>query len=76
MGSGVRWIHTWQAGTRLHPVRFLSITEAANVETQRPDVIDALSHNQVLVHEIAAVGARLEGKHESREELYDETLLV
>lgn len=70
MDSGVQWIHTWQAGSRLHPVRFLSITEPTNVETQRPEIIDALSHNQVLVHQVAAVGARLEAKHESREELH------
>lgn len=76
MDSGVQGSHTWQAGSRLHPVRFLSIAEPTNVETQRPDVVDALSHNQVLMHQVAAVGARLEAQHERREQLCDRPLLA
>lgn len=55
----VQYIQTWQAGAALHPVRFLSITKPADVEAQRLDVIDTLRHHQVLVHQVAAVGAGL-----------------
>lgn len=64
-GCGVLYvvlIPTWQAGTPLHPVGFLSITQPADVETQRLDVVDAFSHHQVLVHEVTAVRARLRTK--------------
>lgn len=59
------WLHTWQTRARLHSVRFLPITEPTDVETQRPDIIDALGHNQVLVHQVATVGARLEQNMEA-----------
>ena len=55
----VQWIHTWQAGAALHSVRFLSITQPADVEAQRLDIIDTLRHHQVLMHQVAAVRTRL-----------------
>lgn len=58
----VRRIHTWQVGAALHSVCFLSITKAADVETQGLDIIDALCDHQVLMHQVAAVRARLEQK--------------
>lgn len=58
--AAVQWIHTWQAGAALHSVGLLSVAQPANVEAKRLDVIDALCHYQVLVHQVAAVGAGLE----------------
>lgn len=55
----IQYIQTWQAGAALHSVCFLSITQPADVEAQRLDVINTLRHHQVLVHQVAAVGARL-----------------
>lgn len=55
----VQLIQTWQAGAALHSVCLLSITQPADVEAQRLDIIDALRHHQVLVHQVAAVRARL-----------------
>lgn len=55
----MRDVHTWQAGTTLHSVCFLSITQPADVEAQRFDIINTLRHHQVLMHEVAAVRARL-----------------
>lgn len=56
-------IHTWQAGAALHSVRFLSITQPADVEAKWLDIIDTLRHHQVLMHQVAAVRARLEHKY-------------
>lgn len=50
---------TWQAGAALHSVCVLPVTQPADVEAQRLDIIDTLCHHQVLVHQIAAVRARL-----------------
>lgn len=55
----VHYIHTWQAGTTLHSICFLSITQLADVEAQRFDVIDTFSHHQILLHQVAAIRARL-----------------
>lgn len=66
----VNYIHTWQAGTTLHSVRFLSITQLADVEAQRFDVIDALSHHQILLHQVAAIRAGLGNRGHSMKEVY------
>ncbi|KAG7278102.1 hypothetical protein CRUP_029047 [Coryphaenoides rupestris] len=42
---------TWQLGARLHAVRLLAIAQPADVEAQRLDVVDALGHHQVLLHQ-------------------------
>lgn len=53
-------IHTWQAGAALHSVGLLSVAQPADVEAKRLDIINPLCHHQVLVYQVAAVGARLE----------------
>lgn len=55
----VHHIHTRQAGAALHSVRFLSITQPADVEAQRFDIINTLGHHQILMHQVAVVRARL-----------------
>lgn len=57
-------IYTWQAGTALHSVRFFSITKTADIKAQGFDIINALRHHQVLVHQVAAVRVRLEQRPE------------
>lgn len=51
----VQHIQTWQAGAALHSVRFFAITQPADVEAQRFDIVNTLRHHQVLVHQVAAV---------------------
>lgn len=55
----VHYIHTWQVCTALHSVCLLSITQTADVEAQGFDIVNTLSHHQILVHQVAAVRARL-----------------
>lgn len=70
-------MHTWQAGAALHSVCFLSITQPADIEAKRLDIIDTLRHHQVLMHQVAAVRARLEQKegtcrnHKNKKQLSD-----
>lgn len=59
-------IRTWQAGAALHSVSFFSIAEPADVEAQGLDIVDALRHHQVLVHQVAAVRVRLEQRTKTR----------
>lgn len=65
----VQSIQTWQAGTALHSVRVLPLTQPADVEAQRLNVIDALRHHQVLVHQVASVRAGLGQKQGFRTHL-------
>lgn len=55
-------VGTLQAGAALHSVCFLSIAQPTDVEAKGLNVIDPLCHHQVLMHQIAAVRARLQTK--------------
>lgn len=74
----LQYSQTWQAWASLHSVSFLPITKPADVEAERFDVINTLRHHQVLVHQVAAVRARLGQKDGTmKESVYIfKTLLV
>lgn len=55
-------VGTLQAGAALHSVCFFSIAQPTDVEAEGLNVIDPLCHHQVLMHQIAAVRARLKQK--------------
>lgn len=55
-------VGTLQTGAALHSVCFLSIAQPADVEAKGLNVINPLCHHQVLMHQIAAVRARLQQK--------------
>lgn len=63
--ASVKRVHTLQAGAALHSVRFLPVTQPADVEAERLNVIDPLCHHQVLVHQVAAVRAGLAAERET-----------
>lgn len=63
--ASVKRVHTLQAGAALHSVRFLPVTQPADVEAERLNVINPLCHHQVLVHQEAAVRAGLAAERET-----------
>ena len=54
-------VYTWEVAAALHAVRLLAVAEAADVDAQGLEVLDALGDHQVLLDQVAAVRARLHG---------------
>lgn len=58
-------VHTLQDGAALHSVRFLPVTQPADVEAEWLNVINSLRHHQVLVNQEAAVRTGLAAERET-----------